>query len=215
MVARGAILKTFGLQSIITLKRAFTGVSSKGLPRERWLTRGEAAKLLWTCWRYRETQTVHIGPLKGQKVETDKRPLRHVARFILIGLYTGTRAGAIATASPFREIGKSHVDLDQGVFYRLAIGKRASAKRQTPVPLPKRLLAHLRRLSRLGISKSHFVEWHGKPVASVKTGFGSAVRLARLAVTVGNAAHLAAHSSDVADAAWGSYVGSGGLSRHE
>ena len=25
----------------------------KGLARERWLTRSEAAHLLWTCWRYR------------------------------------------------------------------------------------------------------------------------------------------------------------------
>jgi hypothetical protein len=49
-----------------------------------------------------------------------------------------------------------------------------------------RLLAHLRRWSRLGIAKSHFVEWNGKPVASVKTGFGSAVRIAGLDVTVGN-----------------------------
>jgi integrase len=49
-----------------------------------------------------------------------------------------------------------------------------------------RLLAHLRRWSRLGISKCHFVEWNGKPVSSVKTGFGSAVRIAGLDVTVGN-----------------------------
>jgi integrase len=158
----------------------------KGLPRERWLTRSEAAKLLWTCWRYRETQTVHIGKLKGQKIVTDKRPLRHVARFILIGLYTGTRAGAIATASPYRAEGKSFVDLKTGIFNRLAIGKRASTKRQTPVPLPRRLLAHLRRWSRLGIAKSHFVEWGGKPIASVKTGFRSAVRLAGLDVATGN-----------------------------
>jgi integrase len=158
----------------------------KGLPRERWLTRSEAAHLLWTCWRYRETQTIHIGKLKGQKIETEKRPLRHVARFILIGLYTGTRAGAIATASPYRALGKSFVDLETGIFNRLAVGKRASAKRQTPVPLPRRLLAHLRRWSKIGISKSHFVEWNGKPVASVKTGFGSAVRIAKLDVTVGN-----------------------------
>ncbi|MEY9740882.1 integrase [Bradyrhizobium japonicum] len=158
----------------------------KGLPRERWLTRSEAALLVWTCWRYRETQTVHVGSLKGTKVETDKRPLRHVARFILIGLYTGTRAGAIASAAPFREPGKSFVDLDSGIFYRLAIGKRATAKRQTPVPLPKRLLTHLRRWSRLGISRTHFVEWNGKPVASVKTGFASAVRLAKLDLKIGN-----------------------------
>jgi integrase len=158
----------------------------KGLPRERWLDRSEAAKLLWACWRYRETQTVHVGPLKGQKIETDKRPLRHVARFMLIGLYTGTRAGAIASASPFRAEGKSHIDLERGIFYRLAIGRRATAKRQTPVPLPRRLLAHLTRWARLGIANSHFVEWNGKPVLSVKTGFASGVRLAGLDISLGN-----------------------------
>jgi hypothetical protein len=40
-------------------------------------------------------------------VLTERRPLRHVARFILIGLYTGTRAGAIATASPYAKQGRS------------------------------------------------------------------------------------------------------------
>jgi hypothetical protein len=79
----------------------------KGLARERWLSRSEAARFIWACWRHRETQTVHIGALKGQKIKTDKRPLRHVARFTLIGLYTGTRAGAIATASPHRAEGVS------------------------------------------------------------------------------------------------------------
>jgi integrase len=142
--------------------------------------------LLWACWRHRETQTVHIGKLKGTKILTDKRPLRHVARFILIGLYTGTRAAAIANASPHRADGKSFVDLTNGIFYRLAQGRRATNKQQTPVPLPNRLLAHMRRWARLGISKSYFVEWAGKPVASVKTGFGSAVRIAGLNVTVGN-----------------------------
>jgi hypothetical protein len=93
----------------------------------------EAARLIWTCWRARETQTVHRGPLKGQKIETDKRPLRHVARFLLIGMYTGTRAGAIASASPYRDEGRSFVDLGRGIFYLLAEGKRATNKRQPPV----------------------------------------------------------------------------------
>jgi hypothetical protein len=48
------------------------------------------------------------GPLKNQKIETGKRPLRHIARFILIGLYTGTRAGAIASALPYRDTGRSY-----------------------------------------------------------------------------------------------------------
>jgi hypothetical protein len=72
----------------------------KGPARDRWLTRDEAAHLIWTCWRAREIQTMHRGPNKGQQIETNKRPLRHLARFILIGVYSGTRAGAIASASP-------------------------------------------------------------------------------------------------------------------
>jgi integrase len=152
----------------------------KGPPRDRWLTRSEAAKLIWACWRYREKQTVHRGTHKGQLVETEKRPLRHLARFILIGLYTGTRAGAIAAASPYRELGHSFVDLDQGIFYRLAIGRRATNKRQSPAPIPPRLLAHMRRWVRRGIVTSHFVEWQGAPVKSVKTGFNHAVSRAGL-----------------------------------
>jgi integrase len=152
----------------------------KGAPRDRWLTRDEAAKLLWACWRYREQQTVHRGRLKGQQIETDRRPLRHLARFILIGLYTGTRASAIASASPYREVGHSFVDLDHGIFYRLAIGRRATNKRQSPAPIPPRLLAHLRRWVRRGVVTSHFVQWQGAPVKSVKTAFQHAVSLAGL-----------------------------------
>ncbi|CCD88701.1 putative Integrase family protein [Bradyrhizobium sp. ORS 285] len=158
----------------------------KGGPRERWLTREEAARLLWTCWRAREAQTIHRGLLKGQKIETDKRPLRHIARFLLIGLYTGTRAGAIASASPERKDGRSFVDLDRGIFYRLAQGKRATNKRQPPVPIPGRLLAHMRRWARSGGVRSHFVEWNGQPVKSVKTGFATAVRLSGLSLRDGN-----------------------------
>ena len=51
---------------------------AKGAPRDRWLTRSEAAKLVWACWRYREKQTVHRGYAKGQVIWTDKQPLRHL-----------------------------------------------------------------------------------------------------------------------------------------
>jgi integrase len=115
----------------------------KGEPRDRWLTRKEAAALVWHCWRHREKQTIHSGTSKGDPVSTNRRPLRHIARFILIGLYTGTRAGAIASASPYAEFGRSYVDLERGIFYRKPVGKRATKKRQTPAPIPPRLLAHL------------------------------------------------------------------------
>lgn len=103
-----------------------------------------------------------------------------MARFILIGLYTGTRAGAIAAASPYPELGHSYVDLERGIFYRKPIGKRATKKRQTPASLPPRLLAHLRRWQDRKLIGTCFVEFNGKPVACVKKGFKSAVDLARL-----------------------------------
>jgi integrase len=153
---------------------------AKGEPRDKWLTRSAAAKLIWTCLRYREIQTVHRGKRKGQKVATDKRPLRHLARFILIGLYTGTRASAIAAASPVPAVGRSYIDLDRGIYYRRRQGDARTNKRQPSVPLPPRLLAHLRRWHRIAPKAEHFVTYKGQPVASVKTAFKTAVHLAEL-----------------------------------
>ena len=159
---------------------------AKGEPRERWLTRSEAAALIWNAWRYREVQTVHSGPKKGQRVITGRRPLQHVARFLLIGCYTGTRAGAIASAAMKRAPGKSFVDLENGVFYRKPIGTKKTKKRQPPAPLPPRLLAHLRRWDRLGIAKEHFVEYNGRPVLSVKKAFRTVVELANIDTSTEN-----------------------------
>lgn len=159
---------------------------SKGKARERWLTRDEAAKLIWAAWRHREVQTIHRGPRKGEKVVTDKHPLRHIARFILIGVYTGTRASAISAASPYRKEGHSYVDLDAGVFHRLQIGKRVTNKRQPPVALPTRLVTHMRRWKDRKIINDHFVEWNGEAVTSVKNGFARAVKVAGLSIDEGN-----------------------------
>ncbi|MGJ4945193.1 tyrosine-type recombinase/integrase [Bradyrhizobium sp. HKCCYLS1011] len=156
----------------------------KGAARQEWITRDQAAAIIWAAWRYREVQTIHSGPRKGEEVVTEKRSLRHVARFLLIGCYTGTRASAIASASIKKEIGKSFVDLDTGLFYRLAIGKLRTKKQQPTAPLPPRLLAHMRRWVDRGIVKENFVEYRGEPVKRVKKGFASAVRLAKVNIKV-------------------------------
>lgn len=159
----------------------FVALPGKGQPRDRWLTRSEAAQLLWTCWRTREMQSVrHDGSSDGPKAPTTKYPLRHLARFILIGLYTGTRSASIASASWYAAAGKSYLDLDAGLFYRHRTGARQTNKRQPPAPLPPRLLAHLRRWKERGICAAHPVEWNGQPVTSVKTAFRSAVLKAGL-----------------------------------
>jgi integrase len=64
------------------------------------------------------------------------------------------------------------------VFYRRAQGARETKKRQPPVRLPARLLAHLRRWERLGIAQHAVVEWNGKAVRSVRKGFRGAVAAA-------------------------------------
>jgi integrase len=139
--------------------------------RERWLTRDEAARLLWAAWRARQ-------------IMRDKATLRavgrHVARFILVGLYTGTRSAAICGAALAPTVGRGHVDLGQGVFYRRAIGRRQTKKRQPPVKLPPRLLVHMRRWAAKGLARKAVVEWNGRPVESVRKGFAAAVRAAQL-----------------------------------
>lgn len=150
----------------------------RGEARDRWLTRSEAAALIWTCYRHREKQTIHIGKNKGQEIFTERRPLQHIARFLLIGTYTGTRAGSIAASSPFQKEGLSYVDLERGLFFRKQMGRRTTKKRQTPAPIPPGLLSHMRRWFVRGLIKECFVEYNGKPVKSVKKGFATAVRLA-------------------------------------
>lgn len=153
----------------------------KGETRDRWLTRAEAAQLLWALWRFREMQRRHRGPDKGLVLPTKRYPLRHIARFVLIGLYTGSRAATIATASPHKAEGRGWVDLERGIYYRKPIGKKATNKRQPPVRLPPRLLTHMRRWARPGEDGNvpeHFVMWNGKPVSSVTKGFAHGVELA-------------------------------------
>ena len=139
--------------------------------RDRWLTRQEAARLLRAAWRLREKQ---FG------LSTDRPVAQHVARFILVALYTGSRAGAICRAAFEQGPGKSWIDLERGVFYRRAVGQRETRKRQPPVRLPSRLLAHLRRWHRLGLARRSVVEWNGEPVKGISKAFQSARKAAGL-----------------------------------
>ncbi len=134
----------------------------RGPSRDRWLTRAEAARLIKAAWRYRERQNFSA---------TDRKTRRHIARFILVALYTGSRAGAVCGAAIGPMPGHGWIDLDRGVFYRRAAGRRETRKRAPPVPLPLALLAHLRRWKRRG--QRFVVEWNGAPVTSVRRAFAA------------------------------------------
>lgn len=138
--------------------------------RERWLTRTEAAQLLWTAWRARERQGA---------VPTKRRPWQHVARFILVALYTGSRSTAIVTASFEPRAGVGWIDVGNGVFHRRPPVRANSKKRQPPIPLPGRLLAHLERWERKGLAGP--VEWNRAPVERVGRAFRKVAKAAGLA----------------------------------
>src|SRR5262249_52459644 len=115
----------------------------------------EAGRPLWMAWRLRQ---------RWRDRPSDRATAQHVARFILVGLYTGTRAGAICGAALMPTVGRGHVDVEAGVFYRRAAGSRETKKRQPPVRLPPRLLAHLRRWQRRRLALRPFIERNAQPL---------------------------------------------------
>lgn len=125
--------------------------------RERWLDRGEAARLLWTAWRRPKCQ--------------------HVAKFALVALYTGRRAAVVCGASFKRETGRPFVDLATGMLWPPARARQTN-KRNPPIPLPKRLLTHLRAWQRKG--QRYVVEWSGGPVRRLDKTMKEVARAAGL-----------------------------------
>jgi integrase len=143
----------------------------KSPPREMWLTRSEAARVIWAAWRAKQL-------FRDKATQRDVG--KHIARFLLTALYSGSRHASVCRAAFQPAIGRGYIDLEHGVFYRRAQGVRETKKRQPPARLDDRLLAHLRRWHRRGIAKHAVVEWNGKPVRSVRKGFATAVRAANL-----------------------------------
>ena len=126
----------------------------KPAPRERWLTRDEVAALLRAARR----------SAKG----------RHLCRYILTAIYSGSRSEVILNLRFMPHIGGGWVDTERGVLYRRAAGEVETTKRTPPAPIPPRLLAHMRRWERMGAQ--HVVEVRGARVASLKTAWRSVLR---------------------------------------
>lgn len=139
---------------------AFT-LPSPGPARERWLTRAEVARLL-------------------QSARKDR--LRHVARFVLLGVYTGTRSQAMLKLSWLPSVDGGHVDLEAGIIHRRGRGARLSKKRAPPIRIPARLLPHLRRwqAADLDLGIVHVVHYAGRRVGKLRRSWGRVRELAGL-----------------------------------
>ena len=135
-------------------------------PRHRWLTRSEVARLLWAARRH-----------------------EHLKRFILIGIYTGSRSRNILG------LRWDQIDLVSGVMRRRPYGQPERAtKRAPPVRLGKRILTHLRRWRRLDDPRSTLVcHYNGKQITrTFSTTWPTAVKAAGLGPDV--TPHVLRHS---------------------
>lgn len=92
--------------------------------RERYLERQEVAQLLRAARRLK---------------------FKHLVRYLLIGIYTGTRDDALRRLRWVRASQDGWIDADRGILYRAGFAEEQSSKRRPPMILPDMLLGHIRR----------------------------------------------------------------------
>lgn len=154
--AAGTILREIGIlraalawaqaHNLIEYKPDIPNPVSAPLPRDRWLTKDEARKLLAACTE------------------------PHVRLFITLGLMTAARAGAILEAK------WSQVDMKAKT---IDYGPGHGNKSRAVVALNPEVVSALKAAQRLSCS-AYVVEFRGKPLKTIKTGFAAACRRAGL-----------------------------------
>ena len=124
--------------------------------RTRSLTRSDVARLLWVA-----------------------RRTPHLARFILLGFYTGSRAGALL------DLRWSWVDTARGILHRDEPGAPVrKTKRRPPIKLGRRISAHLLRWRRQDGEAGRFViHYNGAKVTKLRRSWASAVERSGVAAT--------------------------------
>jgi integrase len=100
-----------------------------GSRRERVLERNEVAALLKAC------RSLSRQGRKAAKGATQYTDYSHVARFILIGVYTGTRHDAILRLRWQQSERHGHIDTDRSVLFRRGSLERDTSKRRPPVQI--------------------------------------------------------------------------------
>jgi integrase len=124
---------------------------AKSPPRQDYfLTRSEAARRLLAAWRRPET--------------------RHVARLILIGLYSGTRPGAMLRLRWLPSPEGGWINLDGEILHRQPPRAVHTKKRQPLARIHKKLLPHLRRWQAQDLARHipSVIHYDGQPVKKVK-----------------------------------------------
>lgn len=122
--------------------------------KERWLTKAEAARLVRAAYRQRSW---------------------HVLRFLLIGLHTATRNGALLGLRWLPSTSGGWVDVERGLLYRRATGASETKKRQPPARMPAKLLPWLRRWRKadLAHSQTWVINYDGRGVGKLRRSWAT------------------------------------------
>lgn len=137
-------------------------------PKADWLSRAVAAAFI--------------------RIARRTRLCSHIVRFTLVGVYTGTRPGAILGLKWVPSTDSGWVDLEAGVLHRRGSSQRKSRKRQPPVKLPDRLLARMRHWRQADLELAARLK---RPVVHVVHFYGDRVqKLRRSWATVAEAAGM-------------------------
>ena len=123
--------------------------------RDSWLTRKDAAALLRAALR-------------------EPRVRLYLPLFVLVGLYTGARKEAILS------LRWHQVDIDACRLNFNEPGARKTNKRRSRIPIPAKLLGHLRRARVRGTEMGFVVNDNGARLGDIKRGFTSARATAKL-----------------------------------
>lgn len=138
---------------------------SKPPAKDRHLTKGEAAQFLIAAHRARA---------------------RHVVRFLLLGLHTATRSGAILALRWLPSTSGGWIDVDRGLLYRAASGATQTRKRQPPAKIPPKLLPWLRRWKAEDEARgrSYVINYDGVGVTKLRRSWATVRGLAGLSADV-------------------------------
>ncbi|WP_313981168.1 tyrosine-type recombinase/integrase, partial [Iodidimonas nitroreducens] len=122
---------------------------SKPAGKDRWLERDEAARLLWAS-------------------RHDSKARQYLPLFILIGLYTGARKGAIL------DMRWPQVDFARGVIDFNPPGRKRTDKGRSIIPIPRGLKWFLVKARERGSDLGYVISRNGKPLGDIKKGFAAA-----------------------------------------
>jgi integrase len=108
----------------------------------------------------------------------------HIRLFVVLAYHTAARAGAIL------DLTWDRVDLERQLISYDRPGRARSHKRRATVPINIVALAELQAARMVAVS-DHVIEFRGKPVMSIKTGFAKASRRAGISC----APHVLRHTA--------------------